>query len=30
MTLYVGTSGWAYPQWKPGFYPEKLPQKKFL
>ena len=30
MTLYVGTSGWAYPQWKPGFYPEKLPQKRFL
>ncbi len=26
----VGTSGWAYPQWKPGFYPEKLPQKDFL
>jgi len=20
-TLYVGTSGWAYPSWKPGFYP---------
>src|SRR5438445_174093 len=18
---YVGTSGWAYPSWKPGFYP---------
>ena len=30
MTLYVGTSGWAYPQWTPGFYPEKLPQKRFL
>ncbi len=28
--LYVGTSGWAYPTWKPGFYPEKLPAKKFL
>ncbi len=28
--LYVGTSGWAYPSWKPGFYPEKLAQKKFL
>ncbi len=28
--LYVGTSGWAYPTWKPGFYPEKLAQKKFL
>lgn len=28
--LYVGTSGWAYKQWKPAFYPEKLPQKQFL
>ena len=28
--LYAGTSGWAYPTWKPGFYPEKLAQSKFL
>lgn len=28
--LYVGTSGWAYPTWKPAFYPEKLAQKKLL
>jgi len=28
--LFVGTSGWAYPSWKPKFYPEKLPQKNFL
>ncbi len=28
--LYAGTSGWAYPSWKPQFYPEKLPQAKFL
>ncbi len=28
--LFVGTSGWAYPTWKPAFYPEKLAQKKFL
>lgn len=28
--LYLGTSGWAYPTWKPAFYPEKLAQKKFL
>jgi uncharacterized protein YecE (DUF72 family) len=28
--LYVGTSGWAYPTWKPAFYPEKLAQKRFL
>ena len=30
MSLYVGTSGWAYPSWKPDFYPQKLAQKKFL
>src|SRR5215467_13155034 len=28
--LFVGTSGWAYPSWKPVFYPEKLAQAKFL
>jgi len=28
--LFSGTSGWAYPSWKPDFYPEKLAQKKFL
>jgi uncharacterized protein YecE (DUF72 family) len=28
--LHVGTSGWAYPAWKPTFYPDKLAQKKFL
>ncbi len=28
--LFAGTSGWAYPSWKPEFYPAKLPQKKFL
>ncbi|HEX5226719.1 MAG TPA: DUF72 domain-containing protein [Bryobacteraceae bacterium] len=29
-SLYAGTSGFAYPSWKPEFYPEKLPSKKFL
>ena len=29
-TLYVGTSGWAYKEWKPDFYPADLPQKRFL
>jgi uncharacterized protein YecE (DUF72 family) len=29
-TLFAGTSGFAYPAWKPEFYPEKLPQAKFL
>ncbi|MCU1320637.1 MAG: hypothetical protein JWM43_286 [Acidobacteriaceae bacterium] len=28
--LFAGTSGWAYPTWKPGFYPANVPQKKFL
>ncbi len=28
--LFAGTSGFAYPSWKPDFYPEKLPQKSFL
>lgn len=28
--LFVGTSGWAYPTWKPGFYPANVPAKKFL
>jgi uncharacterized protein YecE (DUF72 family) len=30
VTLYVGTSGWAYPEWKPGFYPQDLPRTRFL
>jgi uncharacterized protein YecE (DUF72 family) len=30
MTLFIGTSGWAYKEWKPDFYPEDLPQKRFL
>ena len=29
-TLFAGTSGFAYPAWKPGFYPAKLPSKQFL
>lgn len=29
-TVYAGTSGWAYPSWKPAFYPAKLAGKKFL
>ena len=29
-TIYAGTSGWAYPSWKPGFYPPKLASAKFL
>ena len=29
-TLYAGTSGFAYPAWKPGFYPAKMPSNQFL
>ena len=28
--LYSGTSGFAYPSWKPDFYPQKLAAKDFL
>jgi uncharacterized protein YecE (DUF72 family) len=28
--LFAGTSGWAYPSWKPNFYPPKLASNKFL
>jgi uncharacterized protein YecE (DUF72 family) len=28
--LFVGTSGWAYPTWKPGFYPANVPARAFL
>lgn len=30
MTLYVGTSGYAYKEWKGTFYPERLPDKQML
>jgi uncharacterized protein YecE (DUF72 family) len=28
--LYVGTSGWSYPSWRPGFYPAGLKPGEFL
>ncbi len=28
--LFAGTSGWAYPTWKPGFYPADVPSRAFL
>src|SRR6266496_5709113 len=28
--LFAGTSGFAYAQWKPDFYPADIPAKKFL
>jgi uncharacterized protein YecE (DUF72 family) len=30
VSLHVGTSGWAYKEWKPAFYPDGLPQDRFL
>ena len=30
MTLYVGTSGYSYKEWKGTFYPEKIPAKDML
>ncbi|HEY6345691.1 MAG TPA: DUF72 domain-containing protein [Bryobacteraceae bacterium] len=29
-SVFAGTSGFAYPSWKPDFYPPKLSQKEFL
>ena len=28
--LWIGTSGFSYPEWRGAFYPEKLPPKQFL
>jgi uncharacterized protein YecE (DUF72 family) len=28
--VHVGTSGWSYPSWKPGFYPAGTDSKEFL
>lgn len=30
MSLYVGTSGYSYKEWKGSFYPEKIPAKDML
>ncbi len=30
MAVKVGTSGWSYPSWRPGFYPEGLQPAEFL
>jgi uncharacterized protein YecE (DUF72 family) len=30
MAIHVGTSGWSYPTWRPGFYPEKMQPADFL
>jgi uncharacterized protein YecE (DUF72 family) len=28
--IYAGTSGWAYPKWRRGFYPAEVSSKRFL
>jgi uncharacterized protein YecE (DUF72 family) len=28
--IHVGTSGWSYPSWRGGFYPERADPKSFL
>jgi len=30
VSLHIGTSGWAYKEWKPAFYPQEVPQDRFL
>ena len=30
MAIWVGTSGYNYPEWKGSFYPEKLPAVQML
>lgn len=30
MRAFVGTSGWSYPEWQPGFYPGGVPRTAFL
>ncbi len=30
MRIFAGTSGWAYPTWKPEFYPAGVPANRFL
>ncbi len=30
MAVKIGTSGWSYPSWRPGFYPEGLQPAEFL
>ena len=30
MAIKIGTSGWSYPSWRPGFYPADLQPVEFL
>ncbi len=30
VAIKIGTSGWSYPSWRPGFYPDGMPPAEFL
>jgi uncharacterized protein YecE (DUF72 family) len=30
VAIRIGTSGWSYPSWRPGFYPEGMKPEEFL
>lgn len=30
VVVYIGTSGWQYRDWRGAFYPERMPQKRWL
>ena len=30
MTVWIGTSGWQYRDWRPAFYPERMPPGRWL
>lgn len=30
LQIHVGTSGWSYPSWRPGFYPAGMKPEEFL
>src|ERR671934_1620165 len=30
LAIRIGTSGWSYPSWRPGFYPASLQPAEFL
>jgi uncharacterized protein YecE (DUF72 family) len=30
VTIRIGTSGWSYPSWRPGFYPDGMRPDEFL
>jgi uncharacterized protein YecE (DUF72 family) len=30
MAIRIGTSGWSYPSWRPGFYPDGMAPAEFL